>query len=218
VPSAERDIVSVDVVLLLPGALAARARRLSARLDPRLRLGPHAAPHITLAMATVRRDTLPALWHWLADAGRRTPALELTVTRIAAVPGPRRVSLWYEIARTPALDALHGEAVRVLEGQRQGEPGRKTLVLRPGERVSASTLRWIAEFGREAAFARYRPHVTLGYVPRAHARLPEEPHGRLFRAARLALFQLGNHCTCARRLAAVRLRGPAAGLTRPRTG
>jgi hypothetical protein len=192
--------ISVGVVLLPPAWIARRAIRASARLGSELRLGGRRAPHVTLAMACVDVRALGVLKERLRGAAGRAP-LDLTIWRIRRVPSGRHVSVWYEIARTRDLLALHGDAVRALEPHRRGRATRASLALRSGETVSASTLRWIDRFPQEAAFGSYRPHITLGKGEPD----PEWDLPLAFRARRLALFQLGPHCTCVRRLAEVRL-------------
>lgn len=195
--------VAVDVVLLPPAPVSRRAVAASARLQSRLRLGPRAVPHITLAMASLRAEDVPAVVAWLRGAARRHQALDLTIPRAVARPHGRHWTGWYEVARTPPLLALHRDAVRALERYRCGMPHRRMLAVPQGERVRAALLRFIARFGPDASGARYQPHVTLGYgVPLDEPGMPWH-----FRATRLALFQLGNHCTCARKIASVRLRG-----------
>jgi 2'-5' RNA ligase len=193
----DRRIVAVDVVVVPPAAIRRRALARNRGLSSELRLGPHAVPHISLAMATVRASALPALAMWLTEAARRFLPLELTIRGVRVQPGSRHTSVWYEIASTPELRALHREAVRRLESHREGRATRATLLVGPRIPVGASTLRWIRRFAEDAAFARFRPHVTLGYGDGS----PDPALPLPFRASRLAIFQLGNHCTCARLLA-----------------
>jgi hypothetical protein len=195
--------LAVDVVLLPPAAVSRRAIAASARLRGPLRLGPRAVPHVSLAMATVAAADLPSVVAWLRDAAPRFAPLALEIPRVEGHASGRHVTAWYDIERTRDLMALHYEAVAVLEDLRSGTPHRRMLALGPGERVSASSLRWIQRFGTDAFGLRYHPHITLGYGAPA----PEPALPIRFRASRLALFQLGSHCTCARRLAEVRLRG-----------
>jgi hypothetical protein len=152
-------------------------------------------------MATIATRDVPAAVTWLRDAACRFEPLALTIPRVEGRTSGRHVTAWYEVERTRELMALHYEAVAVLEDLRAAKPLRRMLALRAGERVSASSLRWIERFGTDAFGVRYRPHITLGYgLPAPERGLPIH-----FRASRLALFQLGSHCTCARLIAARRL-------------
>jgi len=195
------SVVAIDVVLVPPASVRRRAIAASAALRGAIRLGRRAVPHITLAMASVPRAALPEVLSRLRDVARRSAPVDVRVERTLGVAAVDHVTAWYEVARRRDLLALHREAVRALQRYRNAAPTRDALAVVPGERVSAFTLRWIARFAHDSALARYRPHVTLGYgQPSRDPALP-----LTFRATRFAVYQLGNHCTCARRLAEFRL-------------
>jgi 2'-5' RNA ligase len=193
----------VGLVLLPPAAVSRRAMAQSRGLGSALRLGPGARPHITLAMACVPRGALPRLSAWLREHARRTPPLEVTLESTAAVEGPRHVTAWYTARRTRDLAALHRACVAAVAALPRRRPTAEAFARRGGERPSASSLRWVARYADDAAGARYRPHVTLGYGrPDGDPALP-----LTFTARRVALCHLGPHCTCARILAEARLGG-----------
>jgi hypothetical protein len=68
------------------------------------------------------------------------------------------------------------------------------------EEVAQTTLDWIENYAEKAAFGNFMPHITIGYGDAEEEMLPIT-----FRASRLALCHLGNHCTCRKVLAAVNL-------------
>jgi 2'-5' RNA ligase len=68
------------------------------------------------------------------------------------------------------------------------------------EPVSESTLLWIKSYREKSSFANFRPHITIGYGRSANLSYPAQ-----FHLAKLALCQLGNHCTCRKVLASVKL-------------
>jgi 2'-5' RNA ligase len=178
-------------VVLLPSApVARRAIAASRRLKSDVRLGPRALPHVTLAMAAVRRDDLPALTGALQSLARTRRAPRLRILRTVAVPGRGHPKAWYVLPRTGPLLRLHRAAWRALL---------------PHRRASASLPRYVRRFEAYSG-ARYRPHITLGHGRPA----PERGLPWRFRPAALALCQLGDHCTCARLLWKSRF---AAGLT-----
>ena len=57
--------------------------------------------------------------------------------------------------------------------------------------ISASDLAWINRFIPEQCYERFWPHITLG-----HGRSFEKQDPLTFRAIRIAVCHLGNHCTC----------------------
>jgi len=194
--------VAVDIVLLLPSRVARRAIADSARQQSAIRLGPRALPHITLAMASVDASAVPDLAAALRACARRMLAFRVTLAGPAAVRSSRHVTTWYHARRSRSLSALHRACVRLLAPHRFASAPPAAFVRRRGEAISASSRRWVAHFVEDAAGRHYRPHVTIGRGAPSSA-----PKTVTFRARRLALCQLGNHCTCARVLAEARLRG-----------
>jgi hypothetical protein len=97
-----------------------------------------------------------------------------------------------EIARAPALQALH-EAVMRATTPLFTHDATPEMFVGP-EPVTESTLGWVNDYPSAASFERFWPHVTLGM-----GTLPEGlPLPARSRASRLALCHLGPHCTCRR--------------------
>jgi 2'-5' RNA ligase len=201
--------LAVGLVLLPPAAVARRAIAKSRALDGDLRLGPRARPHITLAMGCVDAEAIAQLAASLRELAQRTAPFEVVVESATAFETPRHVTAWYTVRRTRALATLHRACVRAVDAlpHRRATPA---AFIRPrGQGVSASAIRWVARYSEDAAFARYRPHITLGYGrPEEDPALPVT-----FTARRLALCHLGSHCTCAKILAEARLGGALSGGT-----
>jgi 2'-5' RNA ligase len=193
--------VAVDIVLLPPARVSRRAIADSRRLHSDIRLGRSSRPHITLAMANVDAAALPELAAALREAARHVLAFDVSLVGPAAVQSSKHVTTWYHARRSRALMALHRRCLRLLSPYRRPGLRASGFVRRRGERVSASSMRWVRRFAEDAAGVRYRPHITIGRgaLPRA-ARRHES-----FLARRLALCRLGNHCTCAEVIAEARL-------------
>jgi 2'-5' RNA ligase len=185
-------------VLVPPARVQKRAIGASRRLRSAIRLGPRAVPHVTLAMAVVPASALEAIVAGLRDAALRHLPIEVTVRGAVGVPGSRHVNAWLEIARSPELLRLHQDALLLLNAHRLRQRAQRgMLAVLSGERVAKSTLRWIDHFADDSAGRRYRPHITLGQGQ------PAATAAFTFRANGLGLYQLGNHCTCARPIAEV---------------
>ena len=195
-------LIAIDVVLLPPAEIVERAIRANRRLsDSDIRLERrHRVPHISLAMGVIARAKMP-LVEWLMEgAASRTPPLRLRLLGAAAVPGARgHLNAWYRVNRAAALVRLHARLMSALAPWFEARPAQPAMF---AEDVSRSTRAWVDRFAREAAYSRFRPHITLG-SGRPHPE-PDLPRG--FVARRLAVFQLGDHCTCARPLFEARLR------------
>ena len=194
--------LAVAVVVLPSAAVARRAIALNRRLEDRtLRLGPRAWPHLTLAMACVDREAIAAIASQLRGQVADERPFDVTLTRTAIVPGAAHVTAWYEAARTRELQRWHRRAVTLLEPHRRPGPAARDFAVPRGGTVSASARRWVRRYAHDAAGPRFRPHITLGYgAAPSDAGLP-----LVFRAGRIALCHLGDHCTCARLLAEFRL-------------
>src|SRR5687768_11683858 len=104
--------VAIDIAILPPADVSARAIALSAALPASesqgLLLGGDRLPHITLPQRFVPSDSVEAV---LADVGRvlsgRAP-LRLRVT----ASGKGSNSVWMSIERTPELIILHEQLLR----------------------------------------------------------------------------------------------------------
>jgi hypothetical protein len=68
------------------------------------------------------------------------------------------------------------------------------------EEVAASTLLWIKNYRKKSSFEFFFPHITIGYGQVENHFQPET-----FAASKLALCQLGNHCTCRKILVSIKL-------------
>ena len=212
--------LAVDIVLLPPTSIARQCVALSRRLGSELVLGPRAWPHLTLAMACVDMDDLPAIAAGLRALAGGTAPFDVTLSGTRAITGSSHVTAWYEARRTRPLSNLHRASVALLAPYRRARAPEAAFARVGGEQVSASSRRWVSRFEKDASGARYRPHVTLGYGT------PPAAPALQFPARRLALCWLGNHCTCALVLAEARIRAkdrnraaasPASDKARPHT-
>jgi hypothetical protein len=66
------------------------------------------------------------------------------------------------------------------------------------EKVAETTLLWIKNYREKSSFEMFSPHITIGYGQVGTPAGPIE-----FRASKLALCHLGNHCTCRKVLVSV---------------
>ncbi len=73
------------------------------------------------------------------------------------------------------------------------------MVLSP-PMASESTLAWIKNYSEKSSFEKFFPHITIGYGEINDYSFPIK-----FTASKLALCHLGNHCTCRKILASVKL-------------
>ncbi|MEW6684236.1 MAG: 2'-5' RNA ligase family protein [Nitrospirota bacterium] len=190
--------LAIDVVLLPSGDIMDHAISLNRALR-RVSPAPIAlsrtdcVPHVSLAMGCVVEETIPSLAQALTTLANSHQPVELTFTGVSvrsSQTGETVSSL--EIARNPALQALH-EAVMRATAPWFTHHATPEMFVDPAS-VTASTLGWVNEYPASASFDRFWPHITLGVgtVPEG---VPLPAPGQ---APRLALCHLGPRCTCRR--------------------
>lgn len=189
-PKGPALLVAIDIAILPPPDVSARAITLSAALpageSQGLLLGGDRLPHITLTQQFVPSGSLDAL---LVEVDRvligRAP-LRLRVTGGGKGSG----SVWMAMERTPELVSLHEELLRATEPFAVPDGDAAAFC---GEDARDRDLRWVRGFRRKSSFDRFTPHITLG-----HASEPPAVEAGDFVATTIAVCHLGRFCTCRR--------------------
>lgn len=185
--------LAIDIAILPPGDVTARAIALSAALPAAesqgLFLGADRLPHITLTQQFVPYDQLHPL---LAQLDRVLRDVEPPRLRVTGGGQPAGVtsSVWMSIERTPALVNLHERLLQAAEPFEVTTGDASAFV---GEDARDRDVRWVREFRRESSLDRFMPHITLG-----HASEPPRVEPMELVATTIAVCQLGRFCTCRR--------------------
>jgi 2'-5' RNA ligase len=184
------DLIAVDVAILPPPAVDARARALNAALPAAeskgLRLDDARLPHITLTQLFVRTSELPTMLDLIDEAIRGVAPLSLRIPA-ASVNGN---TVWMTVDPARGLTDLHERLMHALRGvERQG--GTPAAFVDGDARVG--DVNWVTDYRVKASFAAFTPHITIGHAAAA-PRL--EPIA--FEATTLAACHLGRFCTCRR--------------------
>lgn len=197
--------IAVDIALLPDAAMTAEAIGANADLVARCGSGivldaETCLPHVSLAMGTIEPCTIESVRKQLEGIGDRHPVDALVVTGVVTSLNARGESVSaFAIAKTQAIQSLHEQVMDVFEPD-WGRDVSETMI-HGTEAVAQTTLAWIRNFQEKAAFAAFFPHITIGYgTVEQEMRFPMR-----FTARRLAVCHLGNHCTCRKILASVRL-------------
>jgi 2'-5' RNA ligase len=181
-------ITAVDIAVLLPADVSARAIALSAALpageSQGLLLGGGHLPHITLTQQFVPGDRIDALIAHVDRTLRGHAPLRLRVTGA----GKGSSSVWMSIERTPELVNLHEDLMRAAEPF-EAASGEAAAFF--GDDARERDIRWVREFRRTSSFDRFTPHITLG-----HAAVPPVVVPCRFIATTIAVCHLGRFCTC----------------------
>jgi hypothetical protein len=189
--------IAVDVVLLPDEAMTSRAMEINQQLitssRPEIVLNrKDCLPHISLAMGCIDEADVTAIQKRLELVAQKTSVRELrAIGVIASINSRGETTSLLDVDRTGKLQALHEQIMREMLPFFRYEVSAATV---HDDVVSETTLDWIRTYPQKAAYEHFRPHITSGYG-QVGAR-PSFPIP--FRATRLALCHLGNHCTCRR--------------------
>lgn len=187
-------LIALDVAILPPQPVAARAIELSASLPTEesqgLLLGPDYLPHITLLQLFVSSDDLNACLDRVGEAVATCLPMRLRMTSGAT----GRNTVWMEIERAPVLVQLH---TRLLDAALPFErSGGDATAFYDGD-ARDRDIGWVAGYRATSSGALFRPHITLG-----HATHPPVIELIEFNATTVAACHLGRFCSCRRVLRA----------------
>jgi 2'-5' RNA ligase len=104
----------------------------------------------------------------------------------------------FEVEKTEELQSLHETIMERLAPYLSSNVTAREI---NDDEVAETTLSWIKNYREKSSFGKFFPHITIGYGEVRD--LPSFPIE--FAVSRLALCHLGNHCTCRRILASIKL-------------
>jgi 2'-5' RNA ligase len=185
-----RHLVALDVAILLPADVSARAVALSAALplegSQGLQLDAEHLPHITMTQQFVREEELPLVFSRVEEVLAGQPPFRIRITG----GGHSGHTLWLTVERTKELLDLHHRLMAALIGLERPDGGPHAFFEETGR---LGDVLWVGGFRLKAGFGAYSPHITLGHG----ATLPAvEPMA--FDATTIAACHLGRFCTCRR--------------------
>ena len=203
--SATDDVIAIDVLLEPDHTMVEKSNAVNARLRGNYpdgyALDATHAPHVTLLQRFIRAKDLDAV----------TAAL----TKVFATEGPTELPLmakgheygiWggvavtiYLVELTPELKRLHQ---RVIDAVAPFSGSNGTAAAFVGMGINAETIGWVEHFVPESSGPKYMPHVTLGVAHEDFVKqLKAEPFTSFtFKADGVAIYQLGNFGTAAKKL------------------
>jgi len=196
--------IAVDVVLLPDEAMTTQAIQVNRRLvgDQHQEIvldRKTCLPHISLAMGCVDEKEIDAIREMLEGVARESTVSERKIVGVITPVNSRgETTSLFEVEKTGELQRLHE---RVMNEMDRFFAYNVTETMLYDDVVAETTLEWIRNYRRKASYERFSPHITIGYgeVPVALS------FPIAFRASRLAVCHLGNHCTCRKVLVSVDL-------------
>jgi 2'-5' RNA ligase len=195
------ELIALDVALMPPPHVAAKAVALSAALpegeSQGLRLDDDHVPHVTLMQLFARVNELDHVEARVDDTLSGIAPLSLRVTG----GGHATNTVWMAIEKTPQLVELHEGFMEALRGLERPDGGTGAFF---GDDARLRDVLWVASYRLKSSFHHFEPHITLGHGSTA-------PHVEplAFIADTVALCHLGRHCTCRRVLRRWTLTGAA---------
>lgn len=186
---------AVDIVLVPPDRIVTEAIKLNKQLiennPPKIELNKeYCVPHISLSMGVLNESDTEQFIRELEKIAGKHKALQLSSAGIYAVKiaSGEHVS-GIAVENTDELQALHNDVMELnrvyLSNDATGD-----MVYSPPP-VEEVTLHFINNYPLASAYENFRPHITLGVGEMMNADYRED-----FTASKLALFHLGNYCTC----------------------
>ncbi len=196
--------IAVDVVLLPDETMADKAVEANAELVKRFGSEivlhkENCLPHISLAMGSIDERDFAAIEKVLTKVAERCAVGELKIVGVHTSTNDRgeTVSV-FEVEKKKELQVLHE---KVMEKVQPYFSNFVTSDMIYGEEeVAETTLEWIESYREKAGFAKFFPHITIGYGEAEEQGFPIK-----FAVSKLALCHLGNHCTCRKVLVSVEL-------------
>ena len=164
-------------------------------------------PHVSLAMGCIDERNIASIKRLLETIAKESkeligglkPTLPLKVTGIRTSTNKKgeKVSV-FEIEKTKDLQLLHEEVMKKVGSYFSFDVSSDMIY--GDEEVAETTLLWIKNYPEKVSYENFFPHITIGY-----GEIENIPFPIKFKASRLALCHLGNHCTCRKVLVSIDL-------------
>ncbi|MBT8507642.1 hypothetical protein AZH53_04315 [Methanomicrobiaceae archaeon CYW5] len=195
------ETIAIDVVLLPPPEVAAAALALNQRLieqtgDRSIVLDPSGClPHVSLAMRSIPRRTLPSLTAALDRLALSSLPLDLRIAGAVAVTTESGdVVSGINLEKSEPLLILHRSVMAQVNCVPAEECAPGDLSMDAGEEIAPFTCNYVNGYADQSAYDRYSPHITLGHGDVTS--LEDAAVAQTARFSSLAVCHLGNHCTC----------------------
>ena len=195
------DTIAIDVVLLPPPEVAAVALTLNQKLierysDRSIVLDPSGClPHVSLAMRSIPRRSLPVLTAGLERLALSSLPLDLRLEGVVAVKTDTGdVVSGINLEKSEPLLILHRSVMAQVNCAPPERCSTRDIYADENEEIVPFTCNYVNAYATNGAFDRYSPHITLGH---GDATVLEETRiPTMARFTTLAVCHLGNRCTC----------------------
>jgi len=195
------ETIAIDVVLLPPPEVAAVALTLNQKLierygDRSIVLDPSSClPHLSLAMRSIPRRSLPVLTAGLERLAIASLPLDLRLEGVVAVETDAGdVVSGINLEKSEPLLILHRSIMAQVGCSPPERCSPGDVYADENEKIVPFTCNYVNAYATNGAYDRYSPHITLGH---GDATVLEEPGiPAVARFTTIAVCHLGNRCTC----------------------
>jgi hypothetical protein len=203
--AAQQGLIAIDALLVPEKQIIDKVESLNAELRQDYPAGyafdAMRIPHLTLVQRFVMIEVIEAVFRSLAKVLKDEPPLAMTLVAkgISSVSFDGLAVAVFDIERTPELMRLHQKVIHAVA---PFAAGGGTSAAFADNAVAAGTVDWVETFIPEASGENYQPHITAGIATEPFvSKLKAAPFLPVaFKADALAVFQLGNFGTAARKL------------------
>ncbi|MDN5200136.1 2'-5' RNA ligase family protein [Fulvivirgaceae bacterium BMA10] len=197
--SRSAEHIAIDIVLLPSNEVSNTAIMLNKKLVEQhgstIVLGREmTVPHVSMLMGGLTIGQIPAMEREIRHILSNFTAFEIQIRSLVYKNGISS----FEIDQTETLLSLHTELATHLENHLSFNLTESSLYGNPKE--SSSAINWINSFITKNSFSNFWPHITLG-----HGQVQFEDLPLCFEANTVAVYHLGTHCTCQKKLFSIKL-------------
>ncbi len=193
------DRYAVDIVLLPPDEVMELSIKFNRTLlqhnPPKIQLNRESCiPHISLSMGVLKDVDREGFNEELKSIGQKHKPLKMKAAGIytADIPSGEKVS-GIAIENSDELYALHTDVMELSSRYLTNDATLEEVYTPPP--VEEVTLDFINNYPEKSAFRNFNPHITLGV-----GELRDPEFDMEFTSSNMALYHLGNYCTCRKKL------------------
>jgi 2'-5' RNA ligase superfamily len=202
---ADDKLIAIDVLLEPDRTMVYRAKSLNARLRENYpdgyELDASHRPHVTLLQRFVRAKNFDAVTAaiWNDTENEQPTEMKLIAKSMEYVLFAGLAAAVLVVERSPELMALHH---KIADAVAPFSASGGTAAAFVGAKIEAGTIDWVETFVPKSSGENYQPHVTAGVATEPFLKQlkadPFEPF--TFTSDALAVFQIGNFGTAAKKL------------------
>ncbi len=157
-------------------------------------------PHITLAMGVIDANHLQEILSEVANIATRYTAFDFEFNHLYhAHLSTNEDIVGFGLSKPIAIQQLHEECMQVIHPKAIHQFDK--TVLYDGEQADSITLDFIKNFPKKSTGSSFSPHITIGFGSPQQIKISP----LTFRTTNLAVYQLGNYCTCQKEFATFQL-------------